>query len=152
MSRYDDINSALKAALGQILTANGYHTNAGQRVWQNLEYQTAPPDKPCMILYPGEVDDSLDGDPAPSQGEENHLLPIRVEGFIVDDEAGTRGSLLRQDIVKALKTDPYFAGLSEGFSGGFSSSATVEDGGEDGFLGMVEVNATLLYVTLYGEM
>ena len=152
MSRYDDIISALLNTLQQVQQINGFNTDAGIRVWQNQEYMTANPVKPCIILYPGEVDDSLDGDPPPSQGEENHLLPIMVEGMIKDDEAGSQGSLLRQDIVKALKADPFFDGLSDGFSGGFSSSAIVEDAGEDGFLGRVEVNAILLYVTLYGEM
>jgi len=151
MSRYDAIIAALLAAFARIQVANGYNTDAGQRVWKNQEYQTAPPEKPCIILYPGDIDDSLDGDPAPSQGEENHLLPFTVEGMIADDEAGTQGELLRQDILKALKADMFFGGLTEGFSGGQSSSATVEDAGEEGFLGHVVVNATLLYVTLFGE-
>lgn len=151
MSRYDDIQAALLARLGEILIANGYRTDAGERVWLNLEYQTAPPEKPCLILYPGEVSDSLDGDTPASLGEENHLLPIVIEGFIVDSERGDQAAALWQDVQKALKTDPWFGGLTEGFSGSFVSSSRVEDAGEAGMLGFVRVECSIFYATEYGD-
>ncbi len=150
--KYDLIIAALLSALGQIQIVNGYNTDAGLKVWRQHEYMTEDPEKPCIILFPGEVTDSLDGDPAPSQGEENHLLPFKIEAFIADDAAGAQGSKLRQDIVKALKVDQYLGGLSEGYDGSVTSNSTVERAGNNGFLGFVEINATLLYVTLFGEI
>lgn len=150
MSAYDNIVSYLEALLGQISLANGYRTDAGTKVWKNLEYKTAPAGMPCSILYPGAVSDTLGGDPPPSQGEENHLLPISIEGFIHDSERGDQGEALRQDFLQALKTDCYFGGLTEGFHGDISSSSTIEDAGDEGLIGFVKVDATILYVTAYG--
>jgi hypothetical protein len=151
MSRYDDIITALTERLAEIRTAVGYRTDAGERVFINLEYKTAPKEVPCLIFFPGEVTDTLDGDTPPSQGEENHYLPVTIEGWIADDETGAQGQALRQDILQALKTDPYFGGLTEGYSGAINSSAEIEDGGEEGFLGFAQVTATIFYVTAYGE-
>lgn len=151
MSAYADILAAIEARLGQILVANGYRTDAGAAVWKNLEYQTAPPQKPCLIYYPGELSDSLDGDPAPGAGEENHLLPVEIEGFISDTERGDAAEALKLDILQALKADPYFGGLTEGWSGAITSSSTVEDGGAEGFIGFAKASVTLFYVTPWGS-
>ncbi len=150
MSRYDDIIAAVKTALGGISTANGYRTDAGSTVFENLEYQTQPKQLPCLILFPGDVTDSLGGDTPPSQGEENHTLPIEVEGWIKDDETGAQGAALRQDILQALKADRYFGGLTEGFQGAVSSGVEIVDGGAEGMLGFARVEATLFYVTAWG--
>ena len=151
MSKYDDIITALQARLGLILIASGYRTDAGAKVWVNLQYQTEPPQVPCCIIFPGDVSDSLDGDTPPSQGEENHLLPVEIEGFIADDETGSAGHDLRQDILTALKVDRLFGGLTEGFSGAIESSATVYQAGQSGFRSHVQVRVTLFYVTAYGQ-
>ena len=151
MSTYDSIITALKAALAQIRTATGYRTDAGERVFINLEYQTAPKETPCIILFPGDVTDTIDGDTPPSQGEENHYLPVTIEGWISDDETGAQGHAIRQDILQAIKTDPYFLGVTEGFSGSITSGAEIVDGGEQGFLGFAQVSLTIFYVTAYGE-
>lgn len=150
MSHYDDIIAALQAMLAQITTANGYRTGAGSRVWLNLEYQTVPPQKPCCILFPGEVSDSLSGDLAPSLGEENHTLPVKIEAWIADSESGTQGQALRQDILQAFSADRSLGGLVELVDPQISSGSTVEDVGEEGFASYVQVEMTLLYVTLLG--
>lgn len=150
MSRYDDILAELDSRLGQIAVAGGYRTDAGARVWKNLEYQVSPPEKPCLIYYPGEISDSLDGETPPALGEENHTLPVTIEGFIADTERGDQGELLRQDVLQALKLDPYFNGLAEGFEGQIRSSSRVEDAGDEGFLGFVTVDFSVFYVTPYG--
>ena len=151
MSRYDDIITALRTRFALVLKANGYRTDAGLKVWLNLEYQTAPPAKPCVIIYPGDVSDSLDGNVPPSLGEENHALPIKLEGFIDDTETGAQGQSLRQDILQAFNTDRSLGNLVELVDPGLSSSATVEEGGEAGFISFVQVELTLNYVTLMGE-
>lgn len=151
MSRYDDIIAAHSARLSEIRTAVGYRTDAGERVFINLEYKTAPKEVPCLILFPGEVTDTLDGDTPPSQGEENHYLPVTIEGWTADDETGAQGQALRQDILQSLKTDPYLGGLTEGYSGAINSSSEIEDGGDEGLLGFAQVTATIFYVTAYGE-
>lgn len=150
MTIRDQILTALTLALAGIRVANGYQTEAGARIWVNLEYQTAPPDKPCLILYPGEVTDSVDGDAPASLGEENHSLALSVEGFIADSESGAQAEALRQDVVKALKLDPWCGGYADGF-GGFTSSARVEDAGEDGLLGFAKIDFTVNYATPYGD-
>lgn len=151
MSRYDDILAALATLLGTISQFNGYATDAGLTVYKNLEYQTAPPTKPCIIYYPGDVTDSLDGDPPPSNGEENHTLPVRIEGVIGETERGDRGELLRLDILKALKSDRLLGGLTEGHGSSIASSSAIEDAGDEGFLGFVQIELSIHYVTLYGE-
>lgn len=150
MSIRDQILTALTLVLAGIRVANGYQTDAGLRVWVNLEYQTAPPDKPCLILYPGDVSDSVDGDPPASLGEENHGLALSVEGFIADSESGAQAELLRQDILRALKLDPWCGGLADGF-GAITSAARVENAGEEGLLGFVRIDFTINYATPYGE-
>jgi len=152
MTSYDAIITALQTALAQIRIANGYRTDAGALVHLNLEYQTAPKQTPCLILFPGDLTDTIDGDTPPSQGEENHMLPIAVEGWIADNESGSEGQMLRQDILKALKADQFFGGLTEGFSGSMASSTQIEDAGADGFFGSVQVTATIFYVTAWGEI
>lgn len=156
MSRYDDILAALEARLAGIRQAAGFRTDGGLRVWKNLEYQTAPPETPCLIYYPGTVSDSLGGETPPSQGEENHFLPIKIDGLIADTERGDAAEALRQDVLQALKSAPYFGGLTEGFEGALTSSsktvAAAESEGlaDGGFLGFVEVEAIIFYVTEYG--
>ncbi len=152
MTAFDAIITALQTALAQIRIANGYRTDAGALVHLNLEYQTAPKQTPCLILFPGEITDTIDGDIPPSQGEENHFLPITVEGWIADSESGAEGQKLRQDILKALKVDQFLGGLTEGFSGSVTSSTTIEDAGAEGFLGFVQVIATIHYVTAWGDI
>lgn len=150
MSHYDNLITALLAMLAQITVVGGYNTDAGQKVWLNLEYQTAPPQKPCVILFPGEVSDSLSSDPVPSFGEENHSLPLKIEAWITDSETGSQGQALRQDILKAFNADRSLGGLVELIDPNISSEATVEEGGEEGFISFVQVEMNLLYVTLLG--
>lgn len=158
MSKYDDILSALETRLAGITLANGFRTDAGLRVWKNLEYETAPPDLPCVIYYPGTVSDSIEGDPPPSQGEENHVLPMKIHGVIRDTERGDQAEAIKQDILQALKSDPYFGGLTEGFDGAITSSSRIEPAGaseeegetDKGFLGFCEVEFSFFYVTAYG--
>jgi len=149
MSKFDDIITAVRSRLEGI-DFTSYDTGAGLAVFTNLEYQTEPPDSPCLIVMTGDIIDTLDSDPQPSNGEENHLLPLEIEGFIDDEADGNRGQALRQDILKALKTDPYFSGLTEGWSGAIESSAAIFDAGERGFRSQVQIRATVFYVTPYG--
>jgi len=150
MSRYDAIITALQVLQAQILVAGGYRTDAGLNFFLNLEYQTAPPAKPCTILYPGEVTDSTGGDTPPSLGEENHSLPVKIEGFIADTERGVEGQKLRQDILQAFNADRSLGGLVELVDPNLTSSSTVEEAGEGGFLSFVNVEFVLTYVTLMG--
>lgn len=155
-SRYDDILTAIQARLAGISQASGFRTDAGFQVWKNLEYQTAPPNLPCVIYYPGTVSDTVEGDVPPSLGEENHFLPLKIDGVIRDTERGDQAEALKQDILRAFKSDPYFGGLTEGFSGAITSSSKVVPAAEsdemitEGFLGFVEVEVTIFYVTAYG--
>lgn len=151
MTKHEQILAALETLLRGITESNGFSCNAGDKVWRNLEYQSQPPEKPCLILYPQTVTDSLGGETPPSQGEENHFLPIEIEGFITDDERGSCAEGLRGDIAKAIKSDTYLGGLTEGFESSITSEARTENAGKDGFLGFVLVKFTILYVTLYGE-
>jgi len=149
MSRYDDIITALRTRLALIKISDGYRTDAGSRVWLNLEYQTAPAAKPCVIVYPGDVSDSLDGDVPPSLGEENHSLSIKLEGFIDDSETGYQGQALRQDILQVFNADRSLGNLVELVDPGLSSGATTEESAA-GFVSFVNVEFTLNYVTLLG--
>lgn len=152
MTRYGQIIEAVSQALQGVTMANGYATDAGYHVHLRREFETCPPDKPAVVFWPGEVVDTLDGDTPPSQGEENHYLPIKIEGFIDTDERGGSADDLRRDILAALKEDRLFGGLTEGYLGQTTSSATVEEAGEAGLLGLVTVDATIFYVTAYGEI
>jgi len=146
MSKRSDIVDAVVTALQGIKQASSYGTDAGDRVYINREFELSPPEKPAMVLTAKDVTDTLGGDVPPSQGEENHNLSIEVEGYIITDERGTEAEQLRDDILKAL-----FGGLTEGYSGNISSSVDVEDAGDEGFLGTVQVNAAIFYVTAYGS-
>lgn len=148
MSRYDEIVAALLARLATITAGNGYRTDAGRAIYVNLEYQTLPPEAPCLIVFFGDVADSLEGDSPPSVGEENHILPVTIEGVIDDDATGAAGQLLRQDILRALKIDRYFGGLTDGYTGPIESAATVFDAGNSGFRSTVQIRANIFYVTL----
>jgi len=164
MSRYDDIIAALQLRFSQIRVTpyievgyslgdyvdNIFQTDAGANSFLNLEYQTAPPEKPCTIVYTGDVTDTLDGDTPPSLGEENHFFEIKVEGFINDSAAGSEGQKLRQDFIHAINQDRTFGGLVEGVEGAIKSSTTVEPAGEGGFLSFVEIHFTLFYATIWG--
>jgi hypothetical protein len=147
MSRYLDLLAAVDTALGQIRLDNGYRTEAGLRVWRNLEYQTAPPDKPCVIVYPKGVEDDVDN---ACIGEENHRLQLEIEGFIDDLETGETGEGLRLDILQALKSDETFGGLAEEGIISSGSNVQTEDAGEEGFLSFVQVRVTLSYFTAWG--
>jgi hypothetical protein len=150
MSRYDDILTFLETVLGTIEQANGYDTNAGFNVFLDLEYETEPEEIPCVITYPGEVTDSLEGNTPPGAGEENHYLPIKIEGHIVEDDERTQGKALRSDILKVLKSDVYFGGLTEGFEGSTTSVVVTEESLNHGYVSFVQVEFTIFYVTAWG--
>lgn len=150
MSRYEQILAAVEAAVGQISIAGGYNTDAGLRVYRNLEYQSAEATRPFIAVHPGETTDSLTGETPPSLGEENHSLSLTIEGVTDDSERGESAEALRQDLLRALKIDPFFGGLAEGFDR-ITSKASVEDGGEEGFVGVAAVHLNLQYVTLWRE-
>lgn len=157
MSKYDDILAAIETRLAGITQAAGYRTDAGFAVRKNLEFETSELVFPSLAYHPGAVRDALDGETPPAQGEENHYLSLKIGGMIRDTERGEQAEALRQDILAALKTDPYLGGLSEGFEGAFTSLSKVvpaeETGGlaAEGFLGFAEVEVTIFYVTAYGE-
>lgn len=160
MSRYDQIIAALRARFEGILVAGGYRTDAGNNVTINDEVKTEAPQFPCIMIFPGESRDSLAGETPPSQGEENHYLPVEISALIEDDAAGSRGEALRQDLLKALKADIYFGGLAEGLSGDIISSAEttpaasvpgIKEKPPQGFIGKADLNFTIFYVTLFGE-
>lgn len=155
MSRHNDILAAIKDRLKSIAESAGYSCNAGDTVYLGLEYETAPPVLPCLAYFVGETVDGA-GSIEPSQGEENHLLNIEINGFIADNERAEAADLLRQDILRALRSDQYFGGLTDGFEGTITSVHKSEprtDGEkeQEGFLGQCMVSVTILYVTLYGE-
>jgi hypothetical protein len=161
MSKHNDLLIALAARLATITEAAGYSCNAGDNVFRGLEYQTEPPVLPCLAYFVGETIDGAGSTP-PSQGEENHLLPIEINGYVADSVLGEAADNLRQDILRALRSDEYFDGLSEGFEGTITSASTAEPrildeaapeytAGVEQYLGMCKVNVTLFYVTPYGE-
>lgn len=151
MSRYDDIIAWYLALLATIEVANGYNTDGGFQVYLNLEYQEHPKDFPTTILLPGDVNDSLSGDTPAGAGEENHFLPLVIEGWIKDNAKGEQGQLLRQDYLRAIKADQFANGLTEGFDGNVSSSVEQVDGGEEGLLSFVKIEFSIFYVTAWGS-
>lgn len=161
MTKHNDSLAYLQSLLSGITESNGYSCNAGDNVFRGLEYETVPPVLPCLAYFVGETVDGAGSTP-PSQGEENHLLPIEINGYVADTVLGEAADNLRQDILRTLRSDEYFGGLSEGFEGTITSASTSEPRildeddpeytpGAEQYLGMCKVNVTLFYVTLYGE-
>lgn len=152
MSKESDILTSLEAALQGILIINGYQTDAGTNVFKNLEYETAPESDlyPCTICFPGEVASGYDGDVPPSLGEQNNFLPVRIEAYILDDERGTQGQKLKEDLRKAITAAGDFSGRVEELQG-YKSGATVNPGA-DGYWSYVSAELTIFYVTAWGDM
>jgi hypothetical protein len=151
MSKLGDILDALETALAGITQANGYHTDAGLHVHLRREFELEPPEKPALILWPGDVSSGIDGDVPPSLGEENHLLPFEIEGYITCNERGDETEELRQDILKVLRANEDLGGETEGYSGNLSSTFEVMQAGDGGMLGHVQVKGTIFFCTLYGS-
>jgi len=152
MSAELGILAALEAILETVLVANGYQTDAGTNVYKNLEYETQPESAiwPCIIYFPGELQSGFEGDPAPSLGEQNNFLPIRIEAFIQDDERGTNGQALKEDLRKAVTAAGMFGGLAE-LVQDYGSKAEVKSGSE-GYWSYVAVQFTVFFVTEWGQM
>lgn len=158
MTVADQIHQYIKAQLAkirigqQIVLSNGavhtFQTDAGTLVDTNLEYTEHPDIMPSLVYYPGENTISTDRDPEPELGMENHHQPFSVEGFISCDKAGTEAGQLKQDIVCALRADPWFGGLIEDLPG-FTSDYSVQVG-EDVFA-IVKVSAQALYTVPFGS-
>lgn len=158
MSVSDQIDDYLRAQLGkirmgqQITMFNGqvytFRTDAGQLVDKHLEYTEHPDDMPSIVFYTGKNVSSLDGDPAPELGRENHLLEISIEGFIESDKAGTEGDDLKLDISVALKADLYWGGLIELLQG-FETDSDIQVG--DIIFTIIKVGFTALYTAPFGS-
>jgi hypothetical protein len=142
------IDSYLDTLLAGILQANGYRTDAGADVFRELEYTERPDVTPCLIIYRGEHTSGVEGDIPPGIGEANNFYPIGVEGFIDDTKDGAEGEKLRADIVRALRSDPLFGGLTEPLID-IKSSTSVQQGEE--VFSCVQVAFTVFYVTAFGE-
>ena len=142
-----------KIRLGQQITLHGggsytFRTDAGRLVDRNLEYTEHPDDMPSTVLYPGGNTSSVDTDPEPELGMENHTLEISVEGFIESDKAGTEGEWLKADISCALKADLFWGGLIERLVT-FNAESAVQVG--DKVFTIVKVGLTALYTAPYGS-
>lgn len=142
-----------KIRLGQQITLFGgqayaFQTDAGQLVDRNLEYTEHPDCMPSLVYYSGSNSTTMDGDPAPDLGMENHLLPFSVEGFIECDKAGAEGRQLVQDISCALKADPWFGGLIERLDS-FETDSSIQVG--DQIFAIVKVSAQALYTVPFGS-
>lgn len=149
MTRSAAIKTAVTQLLSGVTVANGYQTDAGLHVFRELEYTERPDVIPCIAWYGGETGSGNNGDVPPCMGEENHLWPLSIEGFISDDLNGVEGEKLRTDLVKALRSDYTLGGLCEPIEN-IRSSVSVTAGGDD-ITSTVTVNTTVLYVTTYGE-
>jgi len=149
MTVQDQINSYIAALLANITTANGYQTNAGNDVFRELEYTTAPDVMPSIAWFPGELTTGIEVGPVqPELGEINHLYPMSWEGFVADDLAGTQGRKLKADLVKALFTDVSCGGLVE-LIDGCKSNVAVQAGDE--IFSIVRVEFAIFYVTPFGQ-
>lgn len=152
MTIEEQIINLLEERLKTVLIENGYLTSAGSRVFRNLEYTLVEQERPALFLFTGENVGSYSGSTPPSLGEINHFLAMKVEGLIDDDERGSFGTNLRHDLAKLLWSDEYYTGLADGYEGGVKISSEVQNSGEDGFIGHVSAEFTILYVTIRGEM
>lgn len=152
MSIESQILALLETALKAVLIANGYQTDAGTSVFKDLEYQTAPEASiwPCIIYFPGELQSGNEGDVPPSLGEQNNFLPIRLESYITDDERGTAGQQVKEDLRKVITSLGYFDGLAE-LVQGYKSGTDVQPG-SDGFWSSVYADFVIFYVTPWGEI
>ena len=158
MSVSDQIDTYLRAQLGLIrlgqhITLPGglvysFRTDAGQLVDKQLEYTEHPDDMPSIVFYTGKNTSSLDGDPAPELGMENHTLEVSVEGFIESDKAGNEGDDLKLDIACALKANPYWGGLIEAMQG-FETDSATQIG--DVVYTVVKVGFSALYTAPFGS-
>jgi len=158
MTISDLIDAYVKTQLGkirlgqQITLFNGkvytFRTDAGRLVDKHLEYTEHPDDLPSCVFYTGKNTSSLDGDPAPELGMENHTLEISIEGFIESDKAGTEGDDLKLDISVALKADPYWGGLIELLQG-FETDSVVQVG--DITFTIVKIGFNAIYTAPFGS-
>lgn len=148
MSVATDIIAALQALQAQILVANGYRTDAGLNTHLNLEYETEPPNKPCTILFPGDITDTVDDECC--LGEESHYRPVKIQGCLLDDAAGTNGEDLRLDLLQAINQDRTLGGLIEDIDGDIKTKAEVKAAGDQGYISFVDLKCTLWWVTEFG--
>ena len=148
MSPEELITANLEARLRMLTVTNGFSCDAGDRVYQNLEYSTVSDVRPCLIYYPGEITSGIDGDVPPCLGELNNNLPIVIEGFVDDQERGEAGDQLKRDICTLIRRDQTFGGNAEMLSNyQIKSSATPQDGGDSGFFSVVRIEFSIFYVT-----
>ena len=147
MTTDDAILSNLITRLRGLTTAHGYSCNAGANVWQELEHATALFARPCLCVYQGDLTSGIDGDTPPSLGELNVFMPVIIEGFVDDVEAGTAGADLARDLVTIIRQDTSFGGHAEYLAGQqIKSTASVQDGGDDGFFSLARIEFTIFYV------
>lgn len=152
MSTEQDILTALETALQGVRIAGGYQTDAGARVFRNLEYEGAPEADlwPCIIYFPGELKSGVEGDVPPALGEQNNYLPVLIEAYILDDKRGTQGRKLKEDLRRAITAAGDFGGPVELVQD--YKSATEVKPGADGYWSYVAAEFTLFYVTAWGGM
>lgn len=149
MTHQDQIDAFIAALLASITVANGYNTNAGDTVFKELEYIEHSDVVPSISWLPGDLQSGTDvGDIPPEMGMTNHLYPHSLEGYIADELDGTAGRMLKADLIKALFSDPYMAGLIEPLNGCKSSTAVLSG---DEVKSCVQVGFQVLYTTPYGQ-
>jgi len=146
------ILTQLETALRGVTVANGYQTDAGKSVFKNLEYETAPEADlwPCIIYFPGELSSGTDGEVPAGLGEQNNFLPVTLEAYIVDDERGTAGQKLKEDLRKAITAAGRFGELVELVQD--YKSATEVRAGAESYWSAVSASFILFYVTPWGEI
>ncbi len=148
MSPEEAIIVNLEARLRLLTTVNGFSCDAGERVYQNLEYATVPDERPLITYYPGELSSGIDGDIPPGLGELNNFLPIVIEAFVDDQERGEAGDQLKRDITTLIRSDGSFGGVAEMISGyQIKATATPQEGGDGGFFSVVRIEFTIFFVT-----
>ena len=107
MSTRQDILDAVETALGLILTASGYLTDAGDNVYVQRATPLDDSSVPAIVIYDSE---SVDAD---TFGEELHLLTLELELVASGDTADQMVRQVETDVINVVQLDPTWGGLAD---------------------------------------
>lgn len=152
MSTKDQIDARILELLtairqGAIVSVYGvdytFQTDAGAKVFTELEYTEDPDNFPYLVLFRGPL---VSGTEVPGVSLKNigHAYSVKINGAITDTKNGPEGDRLRIDIVKTLHSDPTLSGLCQHITAITSSSSVSQ--GED-VVSLAEVTLTYYYIT-----
>lgn len=106
MSKRQDIVAAVKARMATIITANGYTSNVGQKIFEWQLKPVEPADLPCILLSDPVEENLGAGEVGKNSSHRTFGLEFEISLLLAEaDATAAKARVAIADVIKAIGAD-----------------------------------------------